>query len=166
IAVAPLRRRADDIPTLVRHFASQFGPHSATFAHETLVEMQRRPWHGNVRELKNAVDHALTVARTGAVLPMHLPEPLPPLDAPAASPAGPPVLRQAVSALASSLLENPQNAGGVYDRFLEQVEPPLLAAVLKCNGNRCAPAARALGLHRTTLKRKLDQYGIDEAPGG
>ena len=41
--------------------------------------------------------------------------------------------------------------------------PPLLAAVLSRHGNRCAPAARALGLHRTTLKRKLDQYGIAES---
>jgi DNA-binding protein Fis len=51
----------------------------------------------------------------------------------------------------------------VYERFLEEVEPPLFATALLKNGNRCAPAARALGLHRTTLKRKLDQYGIDDA---
>jgi two-component system, NtrC family, nitrogen regulation response regulator GlnG len=63
------------------------------------------------------------------------------------------------------LLANPEIAGDVYDRFLQEVEPPLLAAAMGQSGNRCAPAARALGLHRTTLKRKLDQYGIDEATG-
>ena len=47
--------------------------------------------------------------------------------------------------------------------ILEQVEPPLLAAVMNRCGQRCAPAARVLGLHRTTLKKKLNQYEIEEA---
>ena len=70
----------------------------------------------------------------------------------------------AMTALAESLLESSSARGDVYERFLDEVEPPLLAAALGRNGHRCAPAARALGLHRTTLKRKLDQYGLDEAP--
>jgi DNA-binding protein Fis len=107
----------------------------------------------------------MVVARTGVVLPMHLPEPLPQLAALAvAPPTEKASLEDAVAALARTLLEDPASAGGVYDRFLEEVEPPLLAEVLSRHGNRCAPAARALGLHRTTLKRKLDQYGIAEAP--
>jgi DNA-binding protein Fis len=73
-------------------------------------------------------------------------------------------LNQAVAALANSLLEDPANEGDVYERFLEEVEPPLLAAALTQSGNQCAAAARALGLHRTTLKRKLDQYGLSEPP--
>jgi two-component system nitrogen regulation response regulator GlnG len=129
-----------------------------------LAELQQRPWYGNVRELRRAVEHALVVARSGAVLPAHLPEPMPLLAAPTGGgSADPGDLEHAVVALAKTLLEDPAKSGGVYDRFLEEVEPPLLATALMRHGNRCAPAARALGLHRTTLKRKLDQYGIDEA---
>jgi DNA-binding protein Fis len=45
------------------------------------------------------------------------------------------------------------------------VEPPLLAAVMDSCGKRFAPAARVLGLHRTTLKKKLTQYEIEELVG-
>jgi two-component system nitrogen regulation response regulator GlnG len=163
IALPPLRDRAVDIATLARHFAAESGG-GDRLSPELLAELQERPWYGNVRELRHAIHHALVVARSGAVLPAHLPEPMPQLATPTiAASAEPADLEHAVTALARTLLEDPTSAGGVYDRFLEEVEPPLLAAVLSRHGNRCAPAARALGLHRTTLKRKLDQYGIDEA---
>ena len=63
------------------------------------------------------------------------------------------------------LLADPDTAGNVYDRFLQQVEPPLLATVMGKCGKRFAPAARVLGLHRTTLKKKLTQYEIEELVG-
>jgi two-component system nitrogen regulation response regulator GlnG len=43
------------------------------------------------------------------------------------------------------------------------VEPPLLSAVMDSCGQRFAPAARVLGLHRTTLKKKLTQYEMEDA---
>jgi two-component system nitrogen regulation response regulator GlnG len=165
ISLPALGDRREDIRLLANKFAAQFGSSSAALAEETLEELARRPWYGNVRELRNAVEHALVAAYSGAVLPSHLPEPLPKLDRPAAARSADqsPELAEAVSALARTLLDDPTATGGVYERFLEEVEPPLLAAALQRSGNRCAPAARALGLHRTTLKRKLDQYGLDEA---
>jgi two-component system nitrogen regulation response regulator GlnG len=164
ITLPPLRQRRADIPLLARHFAAQLAGRATDLADETLAVLSQQPWYGNVRELKNAVEHALVVARTGAVLPGHLPPPLPRLDDAGADDGAPgPDLAGAVDKLARSLLADPAAAGGVYDRFLEEVEPPLLAAAMDSSGHRCAPAARALGLHRTTLKRKLDQYGIDEA---
>jgi two-component system nitrogen regulation response regulator GlnG len=165
IALPPLRERRDDIALLARHFAAQFGGRTTVLAEETVAALNERPWYGNVRELKNAIEHALVIARTGAVLPEHLPPPLPTFDDPSPTDGGSPgiELSGVVGQLAKTLLADPEIAGGVYDRFLEAVEPPLLAAAMGQCGNRCAPAARALGLHRTTLKRKLDQYGIDEA---
>ena len=50
----------------------------------------------------------------------------------------------------------------LYERLLEIVEPPLLAAALEKH-HQCATAARRLGMHRTTLRKKLDRYGIDGA---
>jgi len=50
---------------------------------------------------------------------------------------------------------------GLYDVFLEQVEPPLLRATLRyCDGNQ-SRAAELLGLNRATLRKKLIQYQID-----
>jgi DNA-binding NtrC family response regulator len=165
VALPPLRERSTDISLLARHFAAQFSGGAAALADETLAELEQRPWHGNVRELRSAIEHAIVVARTGAVMPVNLPPPLAPLASNAGrdSGVGGASLGGAVASLAQSLLESSGDRGDVYERFLEEVEPPLFAAALLKNGNRCAPAARALGLHRTTLKRKLDQYGIDDA---
>jgi DNA-binding protein Fis len=69
-------------------------------------------------------------------------------------------LAKAAEQLAVTLLGDATSAGAVYERFLQAVEPPLLAAAMTQSNHQCAPAARALGLHRTTLKRKLDEYGI------
>jgi two-component system nitrogen regulation response regulator GlnG len=165
IVIPPLRDRCADIRLLAEYFARQFGSAASSIAKETLAELECRAWFGNVRELRNAIEHALVIARSGAVLPSHLPAPLSRVHLLSGVGADEPiVLGHAVAALAKSLLEDPANAGDVYERFLEEVEPPLLATALVRNGNRCAPAARALGLHRTTLKRKLDQYGLDEGP--
>jgi DNA-binding protein Fis len=51
-------------------------------------------------------------------------------------------------------------AGRVYEQLLEVIEPPLLETALKRHRGQCATAARTLGLHRTTLRKKLVQYGV------
>jgi two-component system nitrogen regulation response regulator GlnG len=165
IDLPPLRERPEDISLLARDFASKFGNESATLGEETIAELQRRPWYGNVRELRNAIEHALVLARRGVVMPEHLPPPLPNLwqaggEAPAMQEEE---LADALSRIARHLAADPDLAGTVYDRFLQQVEPPLLSAVMDSCGKRFAPAARVLGLHRTTLKKKLTQYEIEDA---
>lgn len=165
IALPPLRERIQDIPLLANYFAAQFGDGRAVLAQETLDELLCRPWYGNVRELRKAVEHALVLARSGTVLPIHLPTPLPSFQSTNASSTTEGRLNEAVTELAQSLLKDPQLNGDVYDKFLQVVEKPLLATALSQSGNQCAPAARVLGLHRTTLKRKLDQHGIAETNG-
>jgi two-component system nitrogen regulation response regulator GlnG len=168
IALPPLRERTDDIPLLANFFASQVGDGRAVLAESTLAELRRRPWFGNVRELRKAVEHALVLARRGHVLPAHLPPPLPAFGPTAAGTqiVDGPELARAASKLAHELLADPKLAGAVYDRFLAEVEPSLLTTAMNQAGNQCAPAARALGLHRTTLRRKLDQYGIADSTDG
>ncbi|MCC6492159.1 MAG: sigma-54-dependent Fis family transcriptional regulator [Pirellulales bacterium] len=161
IALPPLRERPDDRPLLANAFAAQLAEQPVVLAEETLAELVARPWYGNVRELRKAVEHALVLARSGLVLPAHLPPPLPNFAAAhrAEDDCGGAVT-DAVAVLAESLLQDPASRGAVYDRFLETVERPLLVSALSQSNQQCAPAARVLGLHRTTLKRKLDQYGI------
>lgn len=162
IDLPPLRNRPEDISLLAQHFATQIGSESAALAEETILELQQRPWYGNVRELRNAIEHALVLARRGVVMPEHLPPPLPNLWQSGGEPAPHgEELADALSRIARDMAANPDLAGTVYDRFLQQVEPPLLTAVMDSCGKRFAPAARVLGLHRTTLKKKLTQYEIE-----
>jgi two-component system nitrogen regulation response regulator GlnG len=167
IELPPLRDRRDDIALLADSFALQFGGQPGSLAEETLVELERRPWFGNVRELRSAMEHALVLARHGSVMPEHLPPALPNLWESTALTSGQSRdnFSTAVSQVAKQLLSDPDTAGTLYDRFLQQVEPPLLATVMSKCGQRCAPAARVLGLHRTTLKKKLTQYEIEEVAG-
>ncbi|MCO6045047.1 sigma-54 dependent transcriptional regulator [Aeoliella sp. ICT_H6.2] len=161
IVIPPLRQRADDIPLLVQHFASHLAPTPRAFAEETLAELARRPWHGNVRELRNAIEHAHVVARSGLVMPEHLPPAQPSFQA-TGDGNHEQQLTEASRARADELLSDPALAGDVYNRFLSEVERPLLNRAMDRFSGEYAPAARALGLHRTTLKKKLEEYEVPE----
>lgn len=169
IFLPPLRERRDDIMLLARQFAAQIGGQDVSFGDAAVTELESRPWYGNVRELRGTVEHALVIARRGPIMPEHLPPPLPNLwkmsneEVAALTSIGDRGLSQSLERLAQQLLVDPTTAGSLYERFLQEVEPALLSIVMAKYGNRCAPAARILGLHRTTLKKKLTQYEIEEA---
>ena len=63
IEVPPLRERLEDVPALVAHFTQQLaqsaGVAGKQFADEAIARLQARPWPGNIRELRNAVERAL-----------------------------------------------------------------------------------------------------------
>ncbi len=171
IDLPPLAQRQADIPLLVDFFLQQFAAKSQSppprVSQAALEELSGREWHGNVRELRNAVEHALILAQGGVILPEHLPAPLPPLAEPqfvippAVSPADPlERLRELIQAWAQQRLKAGDSPAALYEEFLALVEPPFLEAALKKHHGQCAAAARVLGIHRTTLKKKLDQYGI------
>jgi DNA-binding NtrC family response regulator len=64
IAVPPLRKRPDDIPLLTEHFLGQFaGNRRARLTPISLARLQRNPWRGNVRELRNVIERACITGR-------------------------------------------------------------------------------------------------------
>lgn len=165
IEIPPLAKRREDIPELVEHFLTILAAKHAlprpTIAPETLQKLMDRPWHGNVRELRNAIEHAMVLARGHVILPEHLPPPAspsPPELSPIDSIQG--LLRQWAE---TELAQTPE-VENLYEKFLQLVEPPLLEAVLKQTQGQYAAAARRLGLHRITLRKKLQQYGISKPP--
>ena len=165
IAIPPLRERSDDIPLLATLFASQVGDGPLTLAERTVDELKNRPWFGNVRELRNAIEHAGVVARGGVILPEHLPQPQPCFDEELGdAQEARTSLAKACLVRSDELFHDPEAAGSVYEKLLGEVEGPLLSNAMKHFDNECAPAARALGLHRTTLKKKLMQFNLGE-PG-
>ena len=76
VEVPPLRDRIEDIPLLASHFLSMFssemGKEGARFSPEALDALRTYHFPGNVRELKNIIEHALILSRTGVILPEHL----------------------------------------------------------------------------------------------
>jgi two-component system, NtrC family, nitrogen regulation response regulator GlnG len=163
IALPPLRERAGDIRALAERFLTAVGRPSLRFDPSTLVELQSRPWPGNVRELRSIVQHSATVVREGVILPEHLPAPVL-MDEVVEKPQTPTeALIAAARTWADTAIGNPALAGKIHEELLALVEPPLLSAAISAHHDNCLAAAQALGIHRTTLRRKLDQLTADTA---
>lgn len=161
----PLRDRREDIPALAEHFLRMARASTTAdlrFTEEVLAELRARPWVGNIRELRNAVEHAAIVSRGQPIRPEHLPPAMTGPGQTAAAAADelvPRHLAEWAAQEATRLRDHPGEAA-LYDRFLELAEPAVLQAVLRaCQGNR-ARAAQVLGIHRATLRQKLNKYAI------
>ncbi|QDV78663.1 sigma-54-dependent transcriptional regulator [Botrimarina mediterranea] len=154
VSIPPLRQRVEDIPALAAHFMSLAGRSSVRLSEATLDELRSREWPGNVRELRNAIEHACVLSRSGVIYPEHLPPAQRRLDEPMPATSE---LAVVAARRADELLDDPASEAVVYERLMAEIERPLFERALARYGNECAPAARALGLHRTTLKRKLDE---------
>src|SRR5262249_20440074 len=147
IHIPPLRERRDDIPALVEHFLVQ--PHLAGVADlhlskDVLRELHSRPWVGNVRELRNTIEHAAIVARGRPIQVEHLPP-----AATGTATGGTPDIREINERIARWTAQESRKEGvepvetALYERFLELVEPPLLRAMLEqSRGNRAVAAEK------------------------
>ncbi len=150
LTVCPLRQRREDIPLLVDHFV---GKYAASFAvtppavpAQTMELLTRYEWPGNVRELQNCIYSAMTVSEGPGIEPDALPE--------------------RIRKGASGAVGEPGSAGDsplaeVVAQATEKAEKEAIQeAIAKTGGNR-EKAAELLGIGRTTLYRKLRQYGIE-----
>ena len=168
IHVPPLRDRREDIPALASHFLAllDLPDHEPRSLRADVIEdLRARPWVGNVRELRNAIERAAIVARGREIRPEHLP---PPAAGPVFS-SGPTAdlpgeIRDLITRWTGGELgiDRPIDADStLYDRFQGLVEPALLQTVLgRCQGNR-AVAAQQIGIHRATLRQKLRKFGLE-----
>jgi DNA-binding NtrC family response regulator len=137
IHLPPLRERVEDIPLLAGHFARQIRPADApvTFSPAALEILKNYRWQGNVRELENAVCHAVSLCGD-VVYPQHLPARLLQID------ENPPEQFQTVDMPAA------QNAEWLS---LAEMEAKYVTQVLAhTNGNKQA-AARLLNIDPKTL---------------
>ncbi len=162
IELPPLRERLDDIPLLASAFLHKMGPpyDQRRFSDAALSQLRLRPWWGNVRELRNVVEHAAIVARGGTIGPEHLPPPLSSLHNKQHVEASPDRLQADVQNWAKQQFSSPSETP-LYEQLLSIIEPPLLqAALAQSKGNRAA-AADILGIHRATLRQKIRRHGLD-----
>ncbi|MFT3780617.1 MAG: sigma-54 dependent transcriptional regulator [Nibricoccus sp.] len=155
IAMPPLRDRVDDIPLLLAHFNKLFseenGVQPLTIEPGAMRYLQAYPWPGNIRELRNFVENAVVLLRSGRLTEFELEPkfrgetPTFPLTVPAGGAPAASLSQPSVLADGNSLL-------------VEDNEKRLLReALLKARGNRTR-AAKLMGISRRTLHRKLTQW--------
>jgi two-component system nitrogen regulation response regulator GlnG len=158
VHLPPLRERPEDLEPLAEHFLRRFEPRALPLPPETVRFLKTLPWFGNVRELRNALEHAAIVARGGPLLPEHFPALA--LDPSPSTPA-----EHLAAAVRRFLAERVRAAGAeapadLYAALLHCVEPALLDEVMRrVNGNRWV-AAQWLGLNRATVRKKLGLYDL------
>ncbi|HKY05772.1 MAG TPA: sigma 54-interacting transcriptional regulator [Blastocatellia bacterium] len=162
ITIPPLRERREDIPLLVRFFASKFArrmkKHIETIPAEAVRALQDYHWPGNIRELQNFVERAVILTQ-GAELEVPFNEMKPPVKAPVSTPTNVEFARGPDSLKTDSLKSpSPESAS------LESIEREHILRVLhETNwvvGGADGAAAR-LGLKRTTLQARMKKLGIE-----
>jgi len=146
IRIPPLRERLDALPALVKHFIQlanrRFGRNVRDIDDEAMAYLRRYPFPGNIRELESIIAHGVIMADTLRIRVQDLPD----------------VVRR--GAMAFPALE--------HHAVQEEVEPlevmearAIRKALEHFDGNQSL-AAKALGISRSTLWRKLKEYGIGD----
>ena len=173
IELPALRERPEDIGPLVQRFLQNSRPSSnpLQISETALSELQSRPWHGNVRELRNVIESASVVCRGDLIQLEHLPTPVASLNAdhgvanevrPANSSAA--LADVARNWMRDQVRNSDAETRDLYERFLQTVEPELIAIALQFTNGHRGSAARLLGMHRETLREKLRKMGEDQSP--
>ncbi len=141
IVIPPLRQHRMDIPLLANHFLNKHaegrGRSMSGISTAALRLLLQYDWPGNVRELDNAIERAVLLEKTDVLQVDSLPPRL---------------------FLTHASANDHSTPASVLP--LQEVERQALAQALEASGNNITQAARALGINRVTLHRKLKRYGL------
>ena len=162
LRIPPLRERRGDIPLLALHFLEKMQQETGvvrTFSEDTLLVLSEFDWPGNVRELENAIERACALS-SGPVLHMgDLPTQLQDFRMHSIP------QRDDASFVEGNADESRLNGGdGTIVSIAEMERNAILGTIKQLNGDKLM-AARLLGIGKTTLYRKLKEYGISEGLG-
>jgi PAS domain S-box-containing protein len=138
--IPPLRERKEDIPLLIEHFMESFNQTVegkingiATPAMKLLLN---HGYPGNVRELENIIEHAFILCRENYIAPKHLPDYL------------------------TDRFPRPAVKGKKLEELVDNFEKELIEETLKQYGGNIERIAEELGVHRSTLWRKMKKNNI------
>ncbi len=138
IRLPPLRERVDDIPLLAHHFLTELATRAGKAVRElspgALELMKHYPWPGNIRELRNVLEHAIIMAEGDVIQENDLP----------------------------AFLRATGSGNGVVDYgevSLGELERRHIQALLERKAD-LGTVAKILGIGRTTLWRKMKEYGL------
>lgn len=148
IHLPPLREHNEDIPLLVNHFIKKYNHESGRqikgIGPDALAYLQNYEWPGNIRELENVIERAVVMSAGAQIGTEDLPSNI-------------------LSGKAENILRSPlekENKTQSLTEMVEEYEKNLIYNVLrKCHGN-IAMAARTLNIKRTTLRYKMEKYGL------
>lgn len=149
INVPPLRERRDDIPLLVRHFVRKYNRemdrHIDTIDRQVYEFLEQNEWPGNVRQLQNYIERAMTTAwKNTLTMPnfywIEHPQPM-----------------QEAAPFPEIML----HSGATLAEMLDDTKRRIILKVLRRNRGNCSQTARDLGIARQNLYRAMKHLQID-----
>jgi two-component system, NtrC family, response regulator AtoC len=151
ITLPPLRDRIEDIPLLARHFVQKSCKSNnlptKTLSQEAIRHLMAAPWPGNIRQLENAIEHAVAMSGTEKEIPVK---------------ALPEDVRGGVEPARATPVTIPDD-GLDFASVVSQLERDLILRCLEKTGGNKRQAARLLNLSRTTFIDKLNRLGVGDA---
>ena len=143
IDLPPLHMRREDIPLLVDHFISKFNDLQnksiTSVSPEVLSFLMSHDYPGNIRELENIIEHAFVLLSEGMIEPQHLPKDL-------------------IAHIPQSKIQ------GNINTAVRMIEIQTIHDALKRNNFNRLKTSKELGIHKSTLFRKLKRLGITLPP--
>ena len=150
IHIPPLRERREDVLPLIRHFMekynAEYDKNVITIADDVIATLMNYDYPGNVRELSNIIKHAVIFSEKGAIAKADLPSGMP--------------TQALLTASNGAGVEKGDLTGSEFET-IAGMEKRLIAETLKKTGNNHTVAAKKLGISRSTLWRKMKEYGIE-----
>lgn len=131
----PLRERRDDIPLLVRHFASK---HNVEFSSEAIEFLTRLPYYGNIRQLKNIVESSILISGNSHI-----------------------TLDDVIPNAEASEINIKPPSDTVAGMTIDEIEKNTIIKAIQDTGGNITQMSAILGLTRQSLYRRLKKYGID-----
>ena len=157
LSLPPLRNRKADVPALAQHFLKLFSPkgQTVTLGQDALAKLANHQWPGNVRELRNVLHRALLLRRGHAVEAGDITFQNNAAGATGSLP-GPTPIATGPSPLSGEIYQ----PGRTLEDHLQSLEKEIVLQALKFHGNSKEKAGRELGIGRSTIFKRLKDWGL------
>ena len=158
IKMPSLRDRPGDVPLLADHFLARYCAElkkDRVLGDETISVLREYDWPGNVRELENAIERAVVLSRDAVIMPDDLPDMIRG-ESDVLRKVGP----NGDGNLYCSALEGGWSPTPLSEALLDPERQIILAALEANDWNRQETATQ-LNINRTTLYKKIKQFGLD-----
>ncbi len=150
IHLPPLRERMDDLSDLIAHFVGEYAAKNRKpvkrVSREAMDVLKKHAWPGNVRELERCIERAVVFAESEEIMPVDLSE----------------EITHAVRSVGPGI--GTRITGHTLPMKMAAFERLLLVEAVEQSGWVKSRAARALGIHEATLRKKMKAYGIVKPP--
>ncbi|MCF8243892.1 MAG: sigma-54 dependent transcriptional regulator [Saprospiraceae bacterium] len=136
ISMPPLRERVGDIRLIAKHYldiySKKYRKSGLGFEKETQEKLEKYPWHGNVRELRHAIERAVIMTESAKLQPGDF----------------------LLQSDGNKAVFSPDNMN------LEEIERSLVQKAIEIHQGNISKAAESLGLTRAALYRRLEKFGL------